>query len=187
MSQTIDWESDLDNAKPVGTAKERLLALLAEVEECNEAIRTHEDELELKKERLTTINRMLLPELLDEMGLSEIKLEDKTKITIGKAVQASVKKSEEHRFFDWLQANSFGGLIKSTVTAEFERDEIDKANAVVGQLRNEDITAALKQGVHPATLKAFVKERLEAGETLPDSVTVFEFREAKIVLPKRKK
>jgi hypothetical protein len=49
------------------------------------------------------------------------------------------------------------------------------------------VFASLDRSIHNATLTSFVKERLAAGETLPDAFSVFEFKEAKIKAPKAKK
>lgn len=178
------------NEEPVEapkSAKDRLLALVVEMGEISSAVKELEDDLELKKERAVDIARVLIPDLMDELQMSEIKFEDKTKITVNKKVKASITKANENAAFDWLIANKFGGLIKSSINAEFSREEIDEARAIIEELREREVDATLKEAVHPATLTSFVGERLEAGETLPECFSVFEYREAKISLPKSKK
>jgi len=169
------------------TAKDRLMKLVEEVQEINADVKRLEDDLEIKKERLVDIVRVLIPDLMDELQMSEIKFEDKTKVTLGKKVKASISKANEKQAFDWLVENKFGGLIKSSVSAEFSREEIELAREIVEELRERELDATLKESVHAATLTSFVGERLEAGETLPDCFSVFEYREAKISLPKSKK
>ncbi len=169
------------------TAKDRLMKLVEEAQEIASATKQLEDALELKKERLVDIVRVLIPDLMDELQMSEIKFEDKTKVTVGKKVKASITKANEKKAFDWLVENKFGGLIKSSLSAEFSREEIEQAREIVEELREREFDASLKESVHNATLTSFVGERLEAGETLPECFSVFEYREAKISLPKGKK
>ena len=169
------------------SAKDRLLKLVEEAQEITGDVKRIEDELELKKERFVDIVRVLIPDLMDELQMSEIKFEDKTKVTVGKKVKANISKANEKQAFDWLVENKFGGLIKSSVSAEFSRDEIEQAREIVEELREREVDATLKEAVHNATLTSFVAERLEAGETLPECFSVFEYREAKISLPKSKK
>lgn len=169
------------------SAKDRLLALVVEMSQIAVDVKVLEDDLELKKERAVDIARVLIPDLMDELQMSEIKFEDKTKVTVNKKVKASINKANEKAAFDWLVENEFGGLIKSSVNAEFSRDEIEAAREIVEELREREVDATLKEVVHPATLTSFVGERLEAGETLPECFSVFEYREAKISLPKSKK
>jgi len=182
----VDFWNDAPAEAPA-SAKERLAKLVVEVSELNGQIKTVEDELALKQERMADIIRVLIPDLMDELGLTEVKFEDKTKITVNKKVNASITKANEARAFQWLIDNKFGGLIKSSLSAEFSREEIDQAREIVEELREREFDATLKESVHNATLKSFVGERLEAGETLPDCFSVFEYREAKISLPKSKK
>ncbi len=180
------WEEQNQAASPT-SAKERLIALLDEVSDVTDDMDYHQKEADAKAERLAELKRVLIPDLMDEMGVSEIKLEDKTKVTVKKSVNVSVKAENKQGLFDWLVDNEFGGLIKSNIQAEFSREEIEQAMQIAESLRSEGIDATLKQDVHAATLKSFINERLEAGEPLPPQVATFEYREAKIVLPKVKK
>lgn len=183
---TINWEDDLPQVAPE-SIQERLARLVHELAERQEALTELEDEADMQKQRISEIKTVLLPGVMDELGVSEIKLEDKTKIKVESKVNASIKKENELKVFDWLVNNGYGGLIKSSVTAEFGREEIEQAQEIVAALREDGVEATLKQGVHSATLKSFVKEQLEAGNPVSEDISVFEYKEAKITLPKSKK
>ena len=60
------------------------------------------------------------------------------------------------------------------------KSEIEDARKAQEALQEAGYMALLDRSVHPMTLTSFVKERLEAGDKLPDSITVFQFKEAKI-------
>lgn len=181
-----NWEEDVHKEAP-GTIQDRLAALVLEYQQRAAKADSLTDELETENQRISEIKTVLIPGVMEELGSTEIKLEDKTKIKIEPKVNASIKKENEPKVFDWLIANGFGGLIKSSVTAEFPREEVERAQELVESLRDEEIEATLKQGVHNATLKSFVKEELEAGRKVSEDISVFEYKEAKITLPKSKK
>lgn len=189
MAEQLPEWMDAEEPKKEAPAdtQEALMKYVAEATDLKAQISEAEDELECKKERLSMILRDLIPTLMDQLGTTEFKFPNKTKIVVNGKVNASINKANEKAAFDWLVANGYGGLIKSNITAEFEREEIDAARELEKQLQENGVDAVLKESVHVATLKSFVAERLEAGETLPDSIGVFEFREAKITLPKGKK
>ncbi|KLD69069.1 hypothetical protein Y887_18415, partial [Xanthomonas pisi DSM 18956] len=98
--------------------QERLARLVHELAERQEALTELEDEVDMQKQRISEIKTVLLPGVMDELGVSEIKLEDKTKIKVESKVNASIKKENELKVFDWLVNNGYGGLIKARVTAE---------------------------------------------------------------------
>ena len=80
--------------------------------------------------------------------------------------------SEAHRpaAVEWLMANGHGGLIKNEVTVKFGKDEDDRARATVQSLLQQGLSPNVKQGVHPQTLNAFVKEQLTGGMDLPADI-----------------
>lgn len=182
----IDWQGDVPEEAP-DSIQERLYKLVDELSILNEEQTEAEDKLGEINQRIAEIKTVLVPGVLEELGVSEIKLEDKTKIKVETKVNASIKKENEPIVFAWLIENEFGGLIKSNIKAEFPREEVERAMQVVAALREDGIDATVSQNVHNATLKSFVKEQLEAGQPLCEQISVFEYKEAKITLPKVKK
>lgn len=181
------WEEQEENAASSLTTQEHLAKYVEEALGLKSEMKNIEDDLEAKKERLVLIVRELIPTLMDELGTSIVKTADGVKIDVEKKANASIKEENKPAAHAWLQANGFGGLIKANLSVEFGREEIEQAQELCQQLREQELEATLKEGVHTGTLKSFVQEQLQAGTALPDSISVFEFREAKITLPKKKK
>jgi hypothetical protein len=128
-------------------------------------------ELQEAKEAVRRLQEEDLPELMREVGLSEIKLADGSSIKVVDEVDCSISEDRRARAHDWLTANGFGGIIKSAITVEFGRDEHDQALAAAEKIH--DVTgrdATLKEAVHPQTLKAFVKEQMAAGVSVPQEL-----------------
>ena len=128
-------------------------------------------DLQEAKEEMRRLQEDDLPELMRELGLSEIKLEDGSKVTVVDEVDCSISEERRSRAHAWLADNGFGGIIKSAITVEFGRDEHDEALAAAEKIYSATGRAALlKEGVHPQTLKAFVKEQMAAGVTIPQEL-----------------
>jgi hypothetical protein len=129
-----------------------------------------EDELKRAQQNLAKISQEILPEALAEHGLSELKMEDGSKITVSQFIQAHISKEKQEDAFDWLRENNFDDLIKNVVSLEFGKGEDDHARDVMETLTNRGYWPQNKQSVHPSTLKAFVKEQVEKGAEIPSDL-----------------
>lgn len=145
-------------------------------------------ELQEAKEEVRRLQEDDLPELMRELGLSEIKLEDGSKISVVDEVDCNISEERRSRAHAWLAEHGFGGIIKSAVTVEFGRDEHDEALAAAEKIHEATGRAAsLKEGVHPQTLKAFVKEQMAAGVAIPQELFgVRPYSKAKLTKAKTK-
>ena len=61
----------------------------------------------------------------------------------------------------------FDDIIKNTVSCVFGRGEDSQAEEFLKIAAEQGVPAAQKEEVHPSTLKAFVKERVEVGDEFP--------------------
>ena len=129
-----------------------------------------EDELKRAQQNLAKISQEILPEALAEHGLSELKMEDGSKITVSQFIQAHISKEKQDEAFDWLRDHDFDDLIKNVVSLEFGKGEDDHARDVMETLTNRGYWPQNKQSVHPSTLKAFVKEQVEKGAEIPSDL-----------------
>ena len=76
-------------------------------------------------------------------------------------------KSKIDEALDWLRNNNHGDLIKNTVSIDYARGEDNAAEKMKQDLRTQGQSFTDKTGVHPQTLKAFVREQTESGKNLP--------------------
>lgn len=129
-----------------------------------------EDELKRAQQNLAKISQEILPEALAEHGLSELKMDDGSKITVSQFIQAHISKEKQEDAFDWLREHNFDDLIKNVVSLEFGKGEDDHARDVMETLTNRGYWPQNKQSVHPSTLKAFVKEQVEKGAEIPSDL-----------------
>jgi hypothetical protein len=140
----------------------RKLSLEAEIAEL-------EGEMKLKQEELRILTENDLPEAMEEEGVIEFTLEDGRKVLIATSYHAAISEANEVSAFRWLRDNGFDAIIKRNVSLEFGRGEDELAAKYVDWLNKHypDRTFKDKSSVHHSTLKAFVRERIEAGEDIP--------------------
>lgn len=130
-----------------------------------------------------TFNRFkmdVVPEAMFELGLMELTLRSGERILITPNVDATIKAEDKPAAHSWMHDQGFGGLIKTQVDVDFDREQSEEAYALYEQLRGKYPNAFLAEKVHPQTLKAFVREQLEAGNEIPDCITVHSYNVAKI-------
>jgi hypothetical protein len=140
-------------------------------------------ELELKdtKREYRKVAEDLLPAALQEYGVTELKMDDGSEISVAPYYSASIAKDRADEAFQWLTEAGHGSLIKNHVTAAFGRGEDNSAKDLLAELEQRGMQTQTKTWVEPMTLKSFVKEQVEKGENLPyDLLGVFVGQRAKI-------
>lgn len=95
-----------------------------------------------------------------------------TVIKIDKFYNAKIPEGREDEAFAWLEETGNDVIIKSELSASFGKGEEEKKKreAAVNALRDAHVPFKEKRGVHPMTLKSFVKETMEAGENIPQDL-----------------
>jgi len=148
----------------------------------DDRIKKVEEELATLKNQFKQVSQVDLPEALAETGLTEIKLTDGSKITVQQFYNASIPKDRMDEAFKWLRDNNHEDLIKNTVSCDFGRGEDKQAKVLRETLNVAGISFTDKTGVHPQTLKAFVREQVESGQNLPlDLLGVYIGQKTKII------
>lgn len=163
--------SDLDRVKTLAELLVKKTALAKE----NEKL------LKEQKAQIRQIEQEDLPLLMKEIGLSEITLEDGSKITLFEDCEAAITKAKHDAAMKWLVDNNFDGLIKCVVGIEFGKGDHDEAKELRDAIATDHPEVQLIETVHPATLKSFVKEQMQAGKPLPmDTFSVRSFSRVKV-------
>ena len=163
----INFEED--QAKVI-TKTENIQSLADQVERLetlNREIEFAESQLKQKKKNLEHISGEVIPTMMSEMGLSHLKLMDGSSVDVKPNYSASITIANREAAFNWLRNNGLGDIIKNEILVSFGRNEDNKAAdyAALAQERGFQPTQKLK--VEPMTLKALVRERIEAGKDMP--------------------
>ena len=149
-----------DNIQSLADQVERL-------ENLNQEVKKDEEDLKQKKKNLEHLSGEVIPTMMAEMGLAHLKLMDGSSVDVKPHYSANITIANKDAAFKWLRDNGLGDIIKNEISVSFGRNEDNKAAdyAVLAQERGFQPTQKLK--VEPMTLKALVRERIEAGKDMP--------------------
>ena len=158
-----DAMSRTENIQSLADQVQRLEGLLQRIE-------TSENNLKDLKKAYQHISGEVIPTMMSEMGLSELKLQDGSHLKVATSYRATITEANKEAAFTWLRNNGLGDIIKNEISVSFGRNEDNKAAdyAALAQERGYQPTQKLK--VEPMTLKALVRERIEAGKEMPTEI-----------------
>jgi len=162
-----DSKDFLDNVEVTTIAQE--CVNLKKVEDDIAAI---EEQLKKKKEEADHISSKVIPELLAEQGLSEIKLADGSKVSVKKEFRCTLPKDQVKReqAYEWLRNEKLGDIIKNNVFVTFGKGEDDKAKSLIDLAVENGYEPSQKSDVAWNTLTALYEERVKAGLDMPSDV-----------------
>lgn len=161
-------------------------------------IKVLEEMLNLQKKKLQKIKQESIPTLMNELGISELTLSTGQKVSIKDVIKPSITKANIHKVYKAMVKIEYNKTIK-----ENENEPLDELyarklseqkikdlfkNNLVMEYTDEWVTFFLKEevsfeqnlSIHPSTLKKYCKDKLEAGEALPEGISVFQYQETKI-------
>lgn len=126
-----------------------------------------QEQTDLKKKELLIVSDRELPAAIAETGLAGFTLTNGRKVSIKTEVFAAITEERAAKAFAWLRENKFGSLIKNVISVEFGKGEDEKALEAATILAEAGFQPQQKEGVHPMTLKAFLREQLSKGNDVP--------------------
>ena len=126
-----------------------------------------ENQLELAKAQLTTIQEIELPESMLHLGLKSFTLSDGSKLDVKTFYRGNISKNRAEEAHDWLRDHDHADLIKNDVVCSFGKGEDHDALVLMGKLEGMKVDYENRKHVHASTLKAFVREQIEMGKELP--------------------
>lgn len=148
--------------------------------QARENVASLEQQLSTAKSDLTRLEQEDLPDLMMELGLSSFKMDNGASVEIVNEVQCGISEDRRRDAHNWLIEHNFGGLIKTEVSVAFGKGELEQAQALAEQVHGQ-----VKEAVHPATLKSFIKEQMAAGSAVPfELFGVRPYNKVKITLKK---
>jgi len=138
-----------------------------------------EVELQKAKSALRDIAVKQIPELMDEVGIEEFTTTTGLHITVIEAIRASITKEKRAKAMEWLKEHGYGKLIKHNFTLAPQSP--DQAEAMREKLDAFELEYKDSPTVHPSTLSAWVRGKLEDGEDIPlELLGVFRQRASKV-------
>ena len=154
----------LDNVEVTTIAQE-----CVKLKQKEDEIANLEEQLKSKKAEADDIGSRVIPELLAEQGLSEIKLAEGSKVSVKKEFRCTLPKDEAKRqaAYNWLREQGVGDIIKNNVFVTFGKGEDDKAKQLLDLAAENGYEPQQKSDVAWNTLTALYQERIQAGLDMP--------------------
>ena len=177
----INFEQDksesIEQTNDVKSLSDQVLKLRSLEDQVKDA----EDNLKKLKQEADVISSEVIPTMMVEMNVSTLKLADGSAVEVKPIYSATIPVANKEGAFTWLRENGLGDLIKNEVTVSFGRNEDNKAAEYADLAVGNGYQPVQKLKVEPMTLKALVRERLEAGQEMPtDLFNVFAGSRTKI-------
>ena len=169
MSQ-IDYEQDRVQSVTQADAAKSLSDKVIELKNLEDEIANAEKSVSKLKEQAKQLSQFEIPAMMEEMHITKLKLKDGESVEIKKIYGASIPQEHQEAAFTWLRNNDLGDIIKNDITVTFGRGEDNKASEYASLAQGQGYEPVQKIGVHPQTLKAVVRERLESGREMPSDL-----------------
>ena len=167
---TIDFEKDQEQVIDKTTNINKLADKIQEMQAIQSAIESDEQQLKQKKKHLENLSGEVIPTMLSEMGLSFLKLQDGSSVEVKTNYSATITQANKEAAFNWLRENGLGDIIKNEISVSFGRNEDNKAADYAELAKGQGLEPKQKLKVEPMTLKALVRERIEAGKEMPTEI-----------------
>jgi hypothetical protein len=142
-------------------------ALAREIRNKEARIAELEDSLKEEKKSLLKLTDEEMPATLAEIGISSFALDDGSTVEVRQTYGASILVENRPAAYDWLRDHGYDDIIKNTIACNFGRGEDDQASAFAAFAQQQGYAPEQKTEIHPQTLRAFIRERVEEGDEFP--------------------
>ena len=167
---TINFEEDQQNVIRKTDNIQSLADQVEKLETLQKRLELQEDNLKSTKKQIDHLSGEVIPTMMSEMGLSHLKLMDGSSVDVKPNYSASISIANREAAFGWLRNNGLGDIIKNKISVSFGRNEDNKAADYANLAESQGYQPQQKLKVEPMTLKALVRERIEAGKEMPTEI-----------------
>ena len=167
---TIDFEKDQQDAMKRTDNIQSLADQVERLETFATTIEAAEENLKLLKKKRDHISGEVIPTMMTEMGLSELKLSDGSHLKVSTSYKAHITEANKEAAFNWLRENNLGDIIKNEISVSFGSNEDTRAADYADLAKSQGLEPTRKMKVESMTLKALVRERIEAGKEMPADI-----------------
>ena len=175
MSDDITKLMEQDFEETLATSVEKLdqqgltsvAALARQIRDKEDRIKSLEGDLKAEKKSLLKLTDEDMPAMLAEIGISSFSLDDGSQVEVKQTYGVSILVDNRPKAHEWLRDHGYDDIIKNTVLCQFGRGEDDLASSFTAFAQKQGYVPEQKTEIHPQTLRAFVKERVEEGDDFP--------------------
>jgi len=167
---TINFEADQQDAMKRTDNIQSLADQVERLEAMQQQLEIQENAIKEKKKQIQHLSGEVIPTMMSEMGLAELKLHDGSHLKVSTSYRATITEANKEAAFNWLRENGLGDIIKNEISVSFGRNEDNKAADYAELAKSSGFQPTQKMKVEPMTLKALVRERIEAGKEMPTEI-----------------
>ena len=136
----------------------------------NTQIFNAEKNLKELKEQEKKLNNFVIPEIMEKMNLSTLKLKDGSELSIKKVYSATMKADKKADCIQWLRNNGLGDIVKNEITVNFGQGEENKAAEYATLAKGQGYEPSQKEAVHAMTLKVTMEDWKNKGNDVPEDL-----------------
>ena len=166
----IDFEQDQQDMLDKTQHVDKLADKIKQLEALHARLDLQEENMKNTKKELEHLSGEVIPTMMSEMGLSQLRLADGSSVDVKPHYNATITQANKEAAFNWLRNNGLGDIIKNEILVSFGRNEDNKAADYAELAKSNGFEPTQKLKVEPMTLKALVRERIEAGKPLPAEI-----------------
>lgn len=140
-------------------------------------------EIQLKelKEQEKYISEHTIPNIMEKMNLSTLKLKDGSELAVKKVYSATIKADKKAEAIQWLRDNGLGDIVKNNISVAFGQGEENKAMAYATLAKESGYEPAQTEKVEPQTLRVTMEDWKNRGNDVPqDLFWTFEGNRTKV-------
>jgi hypothetical protein len=162
------------NATELSEAIEQFKSISAQVEAA---------EIQLKelKSQEKYHSEFVIPEIMEKMNLSTLKLKDGSELAVKKVYSAKIKAEKKAEAIQWLRDNGLGDIVKNNISVAFGQGEENKAMAYATLAKESGYEPSQSEKVEPQTLRVTMEDWKNKGNKVPEDLFwVFEGNQTKV-------
>ena len=167
---TIDFEKDQEEVLERTENISKLADKVKELQGMENSMKILEESLKKTKKDYENLSGEVIPTMMSEMGLSQLKLADGSSVDVKPFYSATISVQNKDKAYNWLRQNGLGDIIKNEISVSFGRNEDNKAAEYAELAKGQGYQPTQKLKVEPMTLKALVRERVENGKDMPTEI-----------------
>ena len=166
----IDFGQDQQDMLDKTQHVDKLADKIKQLEALHARLDLQEESMKNTKKELEHLSGEVIPTMMSEMGLSQLRLADGSSVDVKPHYNATITQANKEAAFNWLRNNGLGDIIKNEISVSFGRGEDIKAAHYAELAKGQGLQPTPKLKVEPMTLKALVRERIEAGKDMPTEI-----------------
>jgi hypothetical protein len=122
----INFEADQQDAMKRTDNIQSLADQVENLETVNSSIENAEQIVKNLKKKRDHISGEVIPTMMSEMGLAELKLHDGSHLKVSTSYRAHISEANKEAAYNWLRENGLGDIIKNEISVSFGRNEDNK-------------------------------------------------------------